>query len=301
MGVKDTLGIFKRAGKEFLEDECMMRAAALSYYTVFSLPPLLVLIMLVLGAVLDPETVQRTLEGQISGLMGSAGSEQVRTIFEQADPPGGALLPTLLGIAALAFGATLSFAQLQDAMNKAWNVEPDPKAGGIKGFIMKRLFSLGMIMGLAFLLLVSLALTAAISAFGEVISGRLGGISEGLLYAINLVVTFAIITGLFGAMFRILPDAEIEWGDVWAGALLTTLLFLVGKFAIGFYLGQTNPGEAYGAAGSLATIFIWIYYSSMIILFGAEFTQAWTERHSGERKAEDGAMKVEEHKVEIRE
>lgn len=296
--------ILKRSVNDFMKDECTTMAAALAYYTVFSLPPLLLLIVMIAGAVMGPHQVQEAIHGQFGSLMGQAGADEIRTIIEKAQetkqPNSGRPLASILSIAALIFGATGAFAQLQMALNKAWEVEPDPKQGGVKNFIVKRVFSFGMILGIAFLLLVSLALTAAISAMGDVIGRLVPGLGAPLLLAVNFGVSFAVITLLFAAMFKILPDAKIDLRDVWVGAVLTTLLFLVGKFGIGFYLGQSNPGEVYGAAGSLAVMLLWVYYASLIVLFGAEFTETWAEFRGGGIRPEAGAVRVEEKKEHVR-
>ncbi len=294
--------LVKQSVRGFLEDDCPSMAAALSYYTVFSLPPLLVLILLLLGALLDPQDVQGALERQIQGLMGSAGGAQVRTILATADRPGsGGLLATVLGVAALILGATGAFGQLQAALNKAWEVRPDPEQGGFKNFVLKRVFSFGMVLGLAFLLLVSLVISAVLSAFGDALGAMLpGGISEPILHAINFIVSFGVIAVLFAAMFKVLPDATVAWRDVWVGAIVTAFLFTMGKFLIGFYLGRSNPGEAFGAAGSLAIMLVWIYYSCMILLLGAEFTQVWAERKGGGIEPEKGAVRAIQEKRIVR-
>lgn len=289
MDVKGTFGLLKRAFKDFSDDECPRMAAALSYYTVFSLPPLLILILLIAGMVFDPAQVQEALQTQMGSLMGSAGADEVATIMQQAEQPGGRGLKAILGIAAVTFGATGAFLQLQSALNRAWEVEPDPNAGGLKNFIFKRVLSLGMILGIAFLLLVSLALSAAITALGGVIGRIIPGANEVVLHIFNFLFSLVVITGLFGAIFKVLPDARIAWKDVWVGATFTALLFTIGKFGLGFYLGRSNPGEAFGAAGSLALVLVWIYYSSMIILFGAEFTQAWAMERGSGIEPEEGA------------
>jgi membrane protein len=269
-------------------------AAALSYYTVFSLPPLLVLLFLLLGAVLDPQDIRGTVEGQIRGLMGPESGEQIRTIIANADRPGSGNVPaTVLGIVALLLGATGVFGQLQAALNRAWEVAPDPEQGGLKSFLIKRVFSLGMVLALAFVLLVSLVLSAVLSAFGDSLGRFLpDGLSEPLLHAINFAFSFAVITLLFAAIFKILPDATIAWRDVWVGGAVTALLFTVGKFLLGLYLGRSNPGEAFGAAGALALMLVWIYYTSMIVFFGAEFTQTWAERRGRGIEPEKGAVRV---------
>jgi membrane protein len=292
MKMTGTMGLLKDALKDFSDDECPVRAAALSYYIVFSLPPLLILILLIAGAVWDPAQVQHALSEQMGGFMGPKGAEEIGTIMNQAEQPGGRGLKGVLGVAAIIFGATGSFLQLQSALNRAWEVEPDPRQGGIKNLILKRVLSLGMILGVAFLLLVSLALSAALSAVGGMIGRLIPGGSEVVAQIFNFVLSFVVITGLFAAIYKVLPDARIAWRDVWVGAIATSLLFTIGKFALGLYLGRSNPGEAFGAAGSLALLLVWIYYSSMIVLFGAEFTQAWAIRKGSGIQPQEGARRL---------
>ena len=286
--------LLKDTFKGFSEDDCPTMAAALSYYTVFSLPPLLVLLLTLLGAVMDPHDIQGNLEAQMRSAMGPAGAEQARTILANADRPGtSGLLPTVLSVVALLLGATGVFGQLQAALNKAWGVAPDPEKGGIKSMLLKRVFGIGMVFGLAFILLVSLVVSAVLSAFGEELGRFLpSGLSAPVLEAINFVGSLAVIALLFGAIFKVLPDAEISWRDVKVGAVVTALLFVAGKFALGLYLGRSNPGEAFGAAGALALMLVWIYYSSMIVLLGAEFTQVWAERRGSGIVPEKGAVRV---------
>jgi membrane protein len=286
-------GLLKRTVSDFMADDCMTMSAALSYYTVFSLPSLLLLILLLLGAILSPEDVRGTIETQINTLMGPAGADQVRSILAHAHAPGGNLPATLVGVGILLLGATGAFGQLQQALNRIWGVKPNPHQSGYKALLSKRLLAAGMILVIAFLLLVSLVISAVLSAFGRTLGQMLGsGISGAVLWAIDAALSIGVITVLFAAMFVVLPDAKIRWKDVWVGALLTTLLFLVGKYLLGFYLAHSNPAQAFGAASSLALMFLWIYYSSIILFFGAEFTEKWAERHGGIRP-EHGAMRVE--------
>jgi membrane protein len=285
---------FRRILKDFSEDECSVRAAALAYYTVFALPPLLILLTIVVGAFWDPVEVQRTLETQFSSLVGDEGGRAIREMLTNAKRPGvGNIAATVLGTLALLLGAIGAFMQLQGALNRAWEVKPDPTKGGVKQFIAKRVLSAGMILAVAFLLIVSLAVSALLSALGS----RLAFVPEPALHALDITLSLAVITVMFAAIFRYLPDAEIAWGDVWAGALFTSMLFVIGKFAIGFYLGRSAPGDAYGAAGALAVILVWIYYAGMIVLLGAEFTQAWAERRGAQVKPESGAVRVEQQEV----
>jgi membrane protein len=285
-------GLLKDTFKDFSDDECPVRAAALSYYIVFSLPPLLILILLIASAVFDPAEVQRALTEQMGGFMGPQGAQEIGTIMQEAERPGGRGLKAVLGIAAILFGATGSFLQLQSALNRAWEVEPDPRQGGIKNMIFKRVLSLGMILGVAFLLLVSLALSALLTAVGGMIGRIIPGGSEVVAQIFNFVLSFVVITGLFAAIYKVLPDARIAWKDVWVGAVVTSLLFTIGKFLLGLYLGRSNPGEAFGAAGSLALLLVWVYYSSMIVLFGAEFTQAWAIRKGAGIVPKEGARRM---------
>jgi membrane protein len=287
-------GVIKKTVQDFIKDDCMDSAAALSYYTIFSLPAILVLLLLLVGSVMNPSDVRGGLESQLQSLMGPNAGGQIRTIIQEAEQkPSGGVIPTILGIAGLLFGATGAFGQLQKALNRAWNVAPDPDQGGIKNFITKRLFSFGMILVVAFLLLVSLVISAALSGLGDRLQQFLpSGFSEPFLQAINLVVSFGVIVLLFAALFKVLPDAMISWRNVWVGAAVTAALFVIGKFLIGFYLGQSNPGQAYGAAGSLAVLLLWVYYSALIVLFGAEFTETWAERRGEGIEPEPGAVRL---------
>jgi membrane protein len=283
------LALLKAAFKDFNEDECGVRAAALAYYTVFALPPLLILLITVAGMVWDPSDVQKALTGQFAGLIGRDGAEAVQGMIAAGEKRSRGA--TLAGIAGLLIGASGAFVQLQGALNRAWEVKPDPKQGGIKRFITKRLLSMGMVLGIGFLLAVSLALTAGVTALGGAVGSAL---PEGVLKAIEFAVSFAVITGLFGALFKVLPDAKIAWRDVWPGAIATSLLFVIGKFVIGLYLGRSSPGDAFGAASTLAVLLVWIYYASMILLFGAEFTQQWAKQRGRGIEPKEGAVRTDD-------
>lgn len=284
------LRLIKQSFRDFLDDEAPIRAAALSYYTVFALPPLLVLLILVAGLVWDPADVRHAMETQFAAMVGAKAARTIHGMIAAADRPGGNLFRTLLSIAGLIFGATGAFLQLQGALNRAWDVKPDPKSGGVRNFLLKRFLSLGMILGVGFLIAVSLALSAFLSMLGDRMGG---GFPDGVLHVANFVVSFAVLALLFGAIFKVLPDAEIAWRDVAVGAVVTAVLFVAGKFAIGFYLGRSSPGEAFGAAGALAVILVWVYYAGMILLFGAEFTQAWARGHGRAIRPEEGAVRVD--------
>lgn len=291
-GKGSMFSLLKATVNDFLEDECSVRAASLSYYIIFALPPLLVLLITVAGLVWDAQDVERALTGQFAGVIGPDGAKAIQDMIRNADRPGsGGLVRTLLGVGGLLFGATGAFLQLQGALNRAWEVKPDPEDGGVRRMLTKRLMSLGMVLGIGFLLAVSLALTTAISIFARAFGS---GIPAPMLYAVDLGLAFGILTLLFAAMFKILPDAEIEWRDVWVGGAVTAALFVIGKFAIGFYLGSGEKGDAFGAAGALAIVLIWVYYAGIILLFGAEFTQKWALRNGRAVQPEDGAVKIVE-------
>jgi membrane protein len=300
-GLEGLLGIIKESVQDFLEDDCMDSAAALSYYTIFSLPAILVLILMLVGTVMNPSDVRGGFEGQLQALMGPSAGEQIRTIIQQAEQkPHNGAIPTLLGIAGLLFGATGAFGQLQKTLNRTWDVEPDPNQGGIKNFLTKRLFSFGMILVVAFFLLVSLVVSAVLTGLGSRLGGSLpAGLSGPLLEVLNTLVSLGVVTLLFAAIFKVMPDASITWRSVWVGAAVTAVLFVVGKFLIGFYLGKSNPGQAYGAAGSLAVLLLWIYYSSLILLFGADFTETWAKRRGEGLEPEPGAVRVRREKQRV--
>ena len=266
-------------GKEIGDDDVPTLAAAIAYYTVFSLPPLLALIVYLAGVFFGPETVAETISTQVGSAAGADAAQTVETMIESASSVGSGIGAKLAGIAALLFGATGAFAQLQKALNRAWEVEEVSEEGGIKAVILKRLLSFGMVVTIAFFLLVSLAVSGALSFLGQAAANVAGeGVVGAGMQVVNVVVSLLVISGLFAVMFKTLPDAEIAWGDVWVGALVTGVLFTIGKTAIGIYLGVADPASAFGATGSLALLLIWIYYSALIVLVGAEFTQAWAER-----------------------
>lgn len=294
-------GMLRRAAAEFMEDGCPSLAAALAYYTVFSLPPLLVLLVWLASLFWGADATRHAIEGQFGRLIGESAGQEIHAILENARRPGGGNpLAGALGVAALLFGATGAFIQLQSSLNQAWEVQPDPKQGGVRNFLFKRVFSFGMILVIGFLLLVSLAVSAGLAAIGDRMGSVLPqGFSAPLLMALNAAASFAVITVLFAAIYRILPDARVEWRDVWSGSVATALLFTAGKFVLGYYLGHSDPGQAFGAASAVAVLLLWTYYSGLILLFGAEFTQQWAlERGSGIRP-QPGAVRVVEERRRV--
>lgn len=280
MKVKDIWFLIKETFSEWSEDKVTRLAAALSYFTVFSLAPFLLIIIAVAGFFWGQEAVQGEVVGQIGGLVGEEGAQLVEAMLAAAYDPGASLIATGFSIGLLLFGASGLFGQLQDALNVIWEVQPKP-GRGILATIKDRFISFTMVLGVAFLLLVSLVLSAALAALQRYFGGLIP-VPEIIVQIVNLAISLGVITLLFALMFKILPDAEIAWSDVWLGALVTAVLFTIGKELIGLYLGQAAVGSAYGAAGSLVIILLWVFYSAQILFLGAEFTQVYAN-HFGSR------------------
>lgn len=272
--------LVKEAAADWSHDRAPRLGAALAYYTVFSLVPFLVVVIALIGLVFGEEAAQSAILGQIADLVGEQSAAAIKDMIQRADKPSTGLLATALAIVTLLVGASGVFGQLQDALNTVWGVEPK-EGRGVWGFIKDRFLSFVAVLGTGFLLLVSLVLSSALAAAGKWFSGWLP-LPEAVLQLLNFAVSFAVITGLFALIFKVLPDAQVAWRDVWIGAALTSALFAIGKFALGLYLGKSNVGSAYGAAGSLVLVLLWVYYSAQIMLYGAEFTQVYANR-LGER------------------
>lgn len=273
------------AGKEFIEDKVPRLAASLSYYTVFSLPPLLVILVGVAGIAFGPEEVRDRLVSQLGGLVGEDAARLLGDAIREAEQTGQGVA-VVLGTVTLLVGAGGVVGQLKSSLNTVWDVEPE-QGGGVGRFVRTRFVSLAAVLGAGFLLLVSLAVSAVIGALVEAFQ-RFEAIAP-FLAAADIVASFVVITIVFALMFKYLPDTEIAWPDIWLGSAITSALFGVGKFAIGFYLGASDVGSAYGAAGSLIIVLVWIYYSSVILLYGAEFTQVWSSR----RRRRESAAKAQ--------
>jgi membrane protein len=267
-----------RAFQDWWNDNCLRLAASLAYYTALSLAPLILLIVGVVGLVLDRQQVGSQLSAQLEGLIGPAGRDLVTSILAATNPQGGTLA-TVIGLITLLIGATAVFGELQATLNLVWEVRPAPTTGvwaGIWAVLRERLFSLALVLALAFLLLVSLVISATLAGAAALFQGPEQALLSRLL---ELGVSLVVLTFVFALLYKYVPDAEIGWQDVWLGGLITAVLFTLGKTAIGFYLGQASVGSAYGAAGSLIALLVWVYYSALIMFFGAEFTHAWTIRH----------------------
>nr|WP_242038415.1 YihY/virulence factor BrkB family protein [Chroococcidiopsis sp. [FACHB-1243]] len=262
---------------EWNEDKASRLAAALAYYTVFSLAPMLIIAIAIAGAVFGEEAARGEIVTQIQGLVGRDGAKFIETAIEGASKPQAGTIASLISIAVLLFGASGLFAQLQDSLNTIWEVQPKPGRGLI-GILRDRFLSFTMVLGVGFLLLVSLVLSAGLSGLVNFLGSLLPGIGA-LLQLANFVLSFAVTTLLFGLIYKVLPDVKIAWSDVWSGAIVTSLLFSIGRFALGLYLGNSSFGSTYGAAGSVVIILVWVYYAAQILFFGAEFTQVYARRY----------------------
>lgn len=261
---------------DWSHDRVPRLGAALAYYTIFAIVPLLIIIITMIGLIFGEEAAQGYILQQIEGLMGEQSASAIKDMIQRADRPATGGIAAVIAVATLLIAATGLFGELQDSLNTIWGIEPK-EGRGIWGMIKGRFLSFVAILGIGFLLLVSLVLSAALAALGKWFSGWLPA-PEAVLQVLNFLVSFGVITALFAMMFKMLPDARVAWRDVWVGAAMTALLFTVGKFAIGLYLGKSDVGSAYGAAGSLVILLIWVYYSAQILLFGAEFTQVYANR-----------------------
>ena len=272
--------------KSWSNDYAPSMGAAISYYTVFSLAPLLVIVIAIAGAAFGREAVQGLISDQLSGLMGPRGAEMVEGLVASASDTDRGLVAGLISFFVLLVGATTVFAELQSALDRIWKVPEAKKPSGIFGLLRARLLSFGLILGVAFLMMVSLVVSALLAAFGAWAGGLLPG-WETLLQLLNLVVSLGIFTVLFAMIFKLMPSTDVGWRDVWVGALVTSILFSVGKLLIGLYIGKSGMTESFEAAGALVILLAWVYYAAQIVLLGAEFTKAYADAHgslSGSRK-----------------
>ena len=290
------LKILKETLREWREDGANRLAAALAYYTTFSLAPLLVLVIAIAGLVGGQEAAQTQTMAQVQDLLGAEGREFVEGMIESASRPETGLTATVIGAATLLFGALGVFGELQNSLNTIWEVKPKPAKNwvdGVKRFVLRRLLSFTMVLGIGFLLLASLVISAVVSALGEYIGSR-WPMADFWLGLINFIVSFLVVTFLFAMMFKFLPEIKIAWKDVWLGAAVTSVLFSLGKFLIGLYLGRSEVGNTFGAAGSLAILLIWVYYSAQILFFGAEFTQVYANRYGSKIVPDADMVKLTE-------
>ncbi|HEX3244953.1 MAG TPA: YihY/virulence factor BrkB family protein, partial [Chloroflexota bacterium] len=286
----NVFGLIKESFSEWQRDKASRLAAALAYYTAFSIAPLLLLIISIAGLVLGQEAAQGTIFNQLQGLLGSEVAGFFQSAIAHSREPGASSISAVIGLATLIWSAGNVFGQLQDALDTIWEVQPAP--AGLVGTVKRRIVPLTMVLGVGFLLMVSLVLSAGISAIGTFLGNVLPG-SVAFWEIVNVALSLVVITLLFAAIFKILPDAEIRWSDVWVGAIVTSLLFVIGKTLIGIYLGHSTVGSTYGAAGSLLVFLVWVYYSAQILFFGAEFTQVYARQRGARIVPSPGAIPLQ--------
>jgi membrane protein len=287
----DIWTLVKEAASAWIDDYAPSMGAAIAYYTMFSIAPLLLIAIAVAGLAFGQEAANGEVMAQLGGMMGQDGAKAVESMIRAANEPSKGTLATLVGAVLLIVGATTVFAELQDSLDRIWRAPARPGGSGIWGLLRARLLSFGMILGIGFLLIVSLLMSAALSAFGGWMGPIFGG-WEVLAHAVNFVISFAMVSVLFAMIYKIMPRVKIAWRDVWTGAIVTALLFTIGKFAIGLYIGKSGVASAFGAAGSLAVLLIWVYYSAQIFLLGAEFTWVYAHRFGSKKSTPEPAPAV---------
>ena len=271
--------VLKESLSKFGDDKITKLSGSLAYSTVFSMGPLIIVIMSLCSIFLGKEAIEGKIYEQLKGFLGSDSAKQLQDIIKNAAISGNSKIAAIIGGITLLIGATAIFSEIQDSINGIWGIKPKPKKGWIK-FLQNRFLSFSLIVGLGFLLLVSLSVNTLIDGFNAKLQVWFPDVSVVLFYIINIILTAAIVTLIFAVIFKVLPDADIMWKDVTAGAFTTALLFMLGKLGISFYISKSNVGSTFGTAGSLVILLVWVYYSSIILYFGAEFTKAWSEQQS---------------------
>ncbi len=290
MRLRDTPGLLKETFQAWSDDKAPKMGAALSYYTVFSLAPLLMVVIAIAGLVFGRDAARGRIVGQLSGLLGREAAQLVETMIARASEPTAGIVAAAIGLSTLLLGATGVLMELHDDLNIVWKVTIKP-GRGIKGMLRDRLLSFGVVLAFGFLLLVSLVLSAGLAAMGD----RLRHLIPGWLvvaYLLNYGVSLVVVAALMATLFVLLPDVKIAWRDVWVGSLITSILFHLGKLLIGLYLGKAGVASPFGAAGSLALLLVWIYYTSQVFLFGAELTRVYTHRFGSPVVPKPGALPV---------
>jgi membrane protein len=296
--MKRVIELLKNTASQWSDDKAPQLGAALAYYTVFSLAPLMLLLMSVFSLWVDKNHVQDTIKDQVAQFAGGSAATVVGDIVETtAKKKSRGIIATVAGVVIALFGASGVFGQLQDSLNTIWGVKAKP-GQGVMGYLKARFISFAMVGGVCFMLLVSLTVTVAIKGMSDTLNHAMPGATV-VSVILSILANLAVITALFAMIFKFLPDAKIAWNDVWIGAALTTVLFIAGKWALGLYLGSGSAGSAYGAVGSLITTLVWVYYSAQIMLFGAEFTQVYANEFGSHIEPEAHAVRVEKKVIEI--
>lgn len=293
---KDIWYLTKETFEEWSNDDAFQLSAVIAYYAIFSIPALLVIVITTAGVIFGQDAVQGEISRQIAEFVGQDAAKFIENTIQSSSEYGNKWYAIGLSVATLIFGATGVFYQLQKVLNRIWQVEPVPQ-NAFLSMLKSRAMSLGMILAVGFLLLISLLLTSLLSALSNWMAQFLPDLLTDFFWIGDFILSFAVITTLFALIYKMLPDVEIEWRTVWVGAAVTTVLFLIGKFALGFYFGQTNPASAYGAAGSMVLVLLWVNYSCLIMLFGAEFTQVYGRYYGHRIFPSKHAVKIRYNKI----
>src|SRR5690242_12754874 len=289
--------VLKKSFQGFSDDRITKMSSSLSYYTIFSMAPLLIIIISLSGLFLGQDAAEGKIYAQLSNFVGSNTASQLQTMIHNASLSGKSKFAAIIGVITLVVGATTVFAQIQDTINFIWGIKPKPKKGWLI-LIKNRFLSFSVVVGLAFLLLVSLTISTLIDSFSDSLKAHFPQITVIALYIINTILTLIITTIIFGAIFKVLPDAKIRWKDVIAGAITTAVLFMLAKFGISYYISKSNVGSTYGAAGSLVILLLWVYFSAMILYFGAEFTKAYAVKFGNRIYPEEYAVTTKTVEIE---
>jgi len=295
--LKGSWEVLKDSFTGFSDHKVTKLGASLAYYTVFSMAPLLVLIISLCSIFYGREAVEGQIYAQLAGFMGGNTAAELQAIIKKATVSGKGTLAAIIGGVTLLIGATTVFAEIQDSINSIWGLKPKPKRGWLK-MVQNRFLSFSVIISLGFILIVSLGVTAVIDAFSNRLQASFPDVAVIVFYIVNQVITLTVITLIFGVIFKVLPDAKIKWKDVFSGALITALLFMLGKFAISFYISKSDVGGTYGAAGSLVILLLWTYYSSLILYFGAVFTKSYAIKYGSEIHPNSYAVTTKEVEIE---
>ena len=290
--IKDIPSLVKETYKDWVDDEPFDQSAIVAYYSIFSLPALLIIIVTIAGIAFGQKAVQDQISSQIGGMIGPDAAKDIQGMIASSYQQGNSGIALVIGVATLLFGATGVFIALQKALNRIWEVKINPDKSGLKMLIRARAVSFGVVLTIGFLLLISLVITAALTALSGWVEERMPDFFLYIFYVVDFLISISIITLLFAMLFRFLPDVNIEWKSVWTGAVITALLFVIGKYALALYFGKAEPGSTYGAAGSIILILLWVFYSCLIMFFGAEFTQVYARRYGHRVEPNENAIRI---------
>ncbi len=298
---KDLPSLLKATFKEWVDDEPFDLSAIVAYYSIFSIPAMVIVVVNIAGLVYGEAAVEGKIAAEVGTLIGEDTATEIQNMLRNAPWRSDSTLSTLVGIATFLFGTTAVFHALQKSLNKLWEVKGDPKAAGIKKIVIDRATSFGIVLTIGFLLLISLMLSSALSLLSEWIKQQFPDFLLYLFYVLDFLLSFGVITLVFAMLYRFLPDIDIQWKSVWVGAGVTALLFILGKYALSLYFKNANPGSAYGAAGTIILLLMWTSYSCLILFFGAEFTQVYARRYGHRLKPSDHAVRRADYYQDKRE